>query len=293
MSISQVLFSRLIDYAGLFPPASLEMEPAVRNYQQYMAGPYSWMAGNFIVPAGRLTEFTEAFQKVCCDEQENPWTLSVVCAGDNMPVDLQTIQDFPQGAAFLSTFEFKATDPDKTRSVLAALPRGPIRYVEIAPDRTQMQKMLLLLASSGARAKLRTGGLTAAAIPSPEKVARFLNNCAHERIPFKATAGLHHAVRSRHALTYQMGSAEATMHGFVNVFLAATLALHGSPEEALVGTLTEEDPEAFELEDDAIAWHDHRVTSDQIERARREFAISFGSCSFTEPIDDLKAMGWL
>ena len=61
----------------------------------------------------------------------------------------------------------------------------------------------------------------------------------------------------------------------------------------MLKTLTEEDPKAFRLDEDAIAWHDHRRTSDQIERARAEFAIGFGSCSFTEPIDDLKAMGWL
>jgi hypothetical protein len=295
MSVAQALLSQLIDYAGLFPPASLEMEPAVRNYQQYLAGPSSWMLGNFIVPAARLAEFSQIFQAVCCEELENPWMLSVVCAGDNMPVDLKTIRDFPQGAAFLSTLEIKATDLRTTRSVLEALPRGPARYVEVAPDPTQMQKLLPLLASSSARAKLRTGGLAAAAIPPPEAVARFLSECAQQRIPFKATAGLHHPVRSVHALTYQMGSTESMMHGFLNVFLAASLAYYGSTEEALLPTLNEEDPKAFRLEDDddVIAWHDHRMTSDQIDRARKEFAISFGSCSFIEPIDDLKAMEWL
>lgn len=293
MSVVQALLARLIDYAGLFPPASLEMEPAVRNYQQYLAGDFSWMLGNFIVPASRLTEFTQVFQAVCCDEQENPWTLSVVCADNDLPVDLQTIRDFPQGAAFLATFEFKSTDLHNARSVMAALPRGPARYVEIVPDRTQMRDLLPLLASNGARAKLRTGGVTPAAIPPPEAVAHFLHDCAKERVPFKATAGLHHPVRSRHALTYQMGSPEATMHGFLNVFLAAALAYYGATEEVLLTTLTEEDPKAFEPDGDVLSWHDHRMTSDQIERARKEFAIGFGSCSFTEPIGDLKAMDWV
>jgi hypothetical protein len=295
MNVAQALLARLIDYAGLFPPASLEMEAAVRNYQKYLAGPYSWMLGNFIVPAGRLAEFTQAFQTVCCDERENPWTLSVVCDAADLPVDLQTIQDFPQGAAFLSTFEFKATDAGGTRSVLAALPRGPVRYAEIAPDRADLRKLLPVLAPSGARAKLRTGGLTTAAIPTARAVAQFLHDCAHEHVPFKATAGLHHPVRSVHPLTYQMGSAQAAMHGFLNVFLAAALAWNGSTEDALVATLDEESIGAFQIEedDDVIAWHDHRMTSDQMERVRREFAISFGSCSFTEPVDDLKEMGWL
>jgi len=293
MRMTEALLSQLIDYAGLFPPASLEMEPAVRNYQQYLAGPFSWILGSFIVPASRLSEFSQVFQTVCCDEQENPWTVSMVCAADDLPVDLQAIKDFPQGAAFLSTFEFKATDLRSTRSVLAELPRGPVRYVELPPERTQMRKFLPLLASAPARAKLRTGGLTPDAIPPSQAVARFLNDCALERIPFKATAGLHHPVRSVHALTYQMGGPAATMHGFLNVFLAAALAWYGATEDVLLATLNEESTETFRLDDDSIAWGEQRMTSEQIERVRKEFAISFGSCSFTEPIDDLKAMEWL
>lgn len=293
MRMTEALLANLIDYAGLFPPASLDMEPALRNYQQYLAGPYSWMLGSFIVPASRLSEFSQMFKTVCCDEQENPWTVSVVCAADDLPVDLQAIKEFPQGAAFLSSWEFKATNLTATRSVLAELPRGPVRYVEIAPDRAQLQKFLPLLTTAPARAKLRTGGVTPEAIPPAQAVARIIKDCALEHVAFKATAGLHHPVRSVHALTYQMGGPAAKMHGFLNLFLAAALAWSGATEDVLLATLNEEDPETFRLEDDSIAWREHRMTSDQIERVRKEFAISFGSCSFTEPIDDLKAMEWL
>lgn len=83
------------------------------------------------------------------------------------------------------------------------------------------------------------------------------------------------------------------MHGFVNVFLAGAQAFYGANEDALVQTLTEEDPAAFRLDDDVIRWHDNTLIADQIEKARSEFAISFGSCSFTEPVEDLKQMGWV
>jgi hypothetical protein len=291
MIAAQALLSHLIDYAGLFPPASLEMEPALRNYQQYLAGEYSWMLGNFIVPAARLAEFAEVFREVCCDEQEQPWTLSVVCAGDNVPADLHAIDEFQQGAAFIAALEIKAADVRRTSSVLAALPRGRSRYVEIAPDGAG--ELLPLLHASGARAKLRTGGVIAEAIPAPEQVTRFLMECAEARVAFKATAGLHHPLRGPHALTYAQKSDEATMHGFLNVFLAATLAWSGSSQSLLTAMLATEDPAEFRLEDDEIVWRDLRITAEQIERARTEFAISFGSCSFTEPIDDLKAMEWL
>jgi hypothetical protein len=263
----------------------------VRQYQRYLAGEHAWMLGHFIVPASRLEEFSEVFRVVCCDEREYPWTLSVVCGEGSMPVDLKAVEDFKKGAAFISSLEMKADDARMARAVLGALPRGRIRYIEIAPDRKSA--LLPLLYASGARAKIRTGGLTAAAIPPPEQVAWFLMECAQARVAFKATAGLHHPVRSVHPLTSQMGGAEAKMHGFLNVFLAAALAFNGSTEAALLATLTEEDPEAFRLTRSGIAWHDHRVTADQMERVRTEFAASFGSCSFTEPIDDLKAMGWL
>jgi hypothetical protein len=291
MSAVGALLTRIVDYAGLFPPASLDMDRAVRKFRTYLGGDHAWMLANFVLPAARLAEFADTFAAICCDEQEQPWTLSVVTSADSAPEDLQAIDDFQQGAAFLSAVEIKVPTLTTARSILKILPRGRAHYVETAPDRAT--KFLPLLASTGARAKLRTGGIIPEAIPEPEAIAGFLLNCAKARVPFKATAGLHHAVRGVQPLTYQLGSPTAATYGFLNVFLAAALAYHGSDEKALLKTLTEEDPKAFQLDEDAIAWHDHHMTSDQIERARAEFAIGFGSCSFTEPIDDLKAMGWL
>jgi hypothetical protein len=291
MSAAEALLSRIIDYAGLFPPATLDMETAVRNYQQYLGGDYAWMLSNFVLPASRLTEFGEAFNTICCGEQEQPWTLSVVCSGDNPPADLKAMEDFQEGAAFIAAVEFKPVHLRSAQAILAALPRGRPRYVEMPPDRAG--SLLPALAASGARAKLRTGGLAPAAIPSSRTVARFLLECAEAHSAFKATAGLHHAVRGERKLSYDPGSPAAVMHGFLNVFLAAALAYYGSTENGLLETLDETDPTAFQLDDDLITWHDHRMTSDQIERVRADFAIGFGSCSFTEPIDDLKAMEWL
>lgn len=291
MSAVEALLTRIVDYAGLFPPASLDMDRAVRNFQSYLAGDHAWMLSNFVLPAARLSEFAAAFDSICCTEQEQPWTLSVVTSAETAPEDLQAIDDFQQGAAFLSAVEIKVPTLPTARSILRILPRGRAHYVEIAPDRAA--KFLPVLSAAGARAKLRTGGITPAAIPAPEAVAGFLLECAHARVPFKATAGLHHAVRGVQPLTYQYGSPTATTYGFLNVFLAATLAFHGANEKELVKTLSEENPKAFQLDEDEIAWHDRRISTDQIERVRTEFAIGFGSCSFTEPIDDLKSMGWL
>jgi hypothetical protein len=146
---------------------------------------------------------------------------------------------------------------------------------------------------TGAFAKVRTGGLTPDAIPEPEAVADFLYRAAQRRIPFKATAGLHHPIRSLRPLTYAADSPGAAMHGFINVFAAAAFAWHDAGSNLLVAILTEQDARAFGFADDELRWRGRRLSCAQIQIARREFAHSFGSCSFEEPIADLHEIGYL
>ncbi|HEX4068205.1 MAG TPA: hypothetical protein VHZ09_19455 [Acidobacteriaceae bacterium] len=287
MSASAILLSRIVDYAGLFPPASLGMDAAVRTYQEALAGDYSALLGGFVVPASRLEEFAVAFERVCCGEREQPWTLNVTCAGEK-PDDVRAIEEFQQGAVFIGSLETKAANPQAAQEVLERLPAARARYVEFAPERAA--EILPVLGEYGARAKLRLGGETSESVPSVETVARFLLACARERVAWKATAGLHHAVRGVREIV--PGGPRVKMHGFVNVFLAGGLAFVGADEATLVKTLAEEDPMAFRVDDDVLEWQDQMLISDQIERVRREFAISFGSCSFAEPVEDLRAMGW-
>ena len=138
--------------------------------------------------------------------------------------------------------------------------------------------MLPVLAEHGARAKIRMGGVTTESVPAVDVVARFLLACVRERVAWKATAGLHHAVRGVRELT--PGGPRAPMHGFVNLFLAGALAFYGAEERAVVKTLEEQDAGAFRLDDDVLRWHDNTMIADQLEKARNEFAICFGSCSF-------------
>ena len=129
-------------------------------------------------------------------------------------------------------------------------------------------------------AKVRTGGLTPEAAPTASVLTDFLCEAAARRLPFKATAGLHHPIRG-------------TMHGFVNVFAAAAFAWHGLDRAAVLDILNEADPAGFEFLDDELRWRGRKITATQIAAARRDFAHSFGSCSFEEPIADLRELGWL
>ena len=237
----RVLLEHLIDYAGLFPPAALSMQDAVRNYARYREGEYAWALGRFVVPEARVREVPKEF-----------------------PLSI------------LGVDEVKAT----TAEEIAAFPPGV--YVEIA-DVT----LLDAIARHGLRAKIRTGGITADAFPAIGDLAGFLRACRDKGVAFKATAGLHHPLRCVKPLTYEPGAPTGTMHGFLNVFLAAALLEHA---EAILG---ETDPGAFAFDDEGASWRGHRVTTGALRTMRRDFATSFGSCSFEEPIGDLRALGWL
>lgn len=160
--------------------------------------------------------------------------------------------------------------------------KGRTVYVEIGS-----LELLDAVARHDLRAKIRTGGVTVDAFPSTMDIANFLRACAERGLPFKATAGLHHPVRCVRPLTYAADAPHGTMHGFVNVFLAAALL----PRAEQV--LDEDDPDAFRFEDDTASWRGLAVATEDLARIRQEFAISFGSCSFEEPVKDLKELGWL
>ncbi|WP_158751898.1 hypothetical protein [Acidobacterium sp. S8] len=285
----EAMLEELNDYAGLFPPAGLDMKTAVRNYSEYLSGDDAWMLGRFVVPAQRLGEFASVFTENCCDEQASPWLLSVVASGNEE--DLQYIADFVEGASYLDAIEFKADNIEHAEKVLLSVPSSMAAYVEFAPNKSE--EMLPLLKKYDARAKIRCGGVTAEAIPTKQSVAHFIAACANAGVAFKATAGLHHPLRSMQKLTYERASASALMFGFANVFVAATMAYNGASKNDIIPVLGEESPQAFTWEKDKGIWLNYSYSAAQIAEAREKFAVSFGSCSFTEPVQDLKTLGWL
>jgi hypothetical protein len=149
------------------------------------------------------------------------------------------------------------------------------------------------IAHHGARAKVRTGGVTAAGFPATADLARFIRVCADAHVPFKATAGLHHPLRGDYRLTYAPDSPRGRMFGFLNVFLAAAYARDGLEDAGLQHLLEETSPSAIQVTDDGIAWQGRRLDLAAIRQAREQVVISFGSCSFTEPMGELAALGFL
>jgi hypothetical protein len=183
--------------------------------------------------------------------------------------------------AILSDADHPRADAIESKNVIST---GKPTYCEVSIEQLDEPKKV------GSFAKVRTGGITPDAIPSVDSVAAYIIECAERRLPFKATAGLHHPVRAAHRLTYQPDARSAMMHGFINVFIAAAFAWHG--EREIHPILSETDPSAFRF-DDRAHWRDLALSSEEIDQSRRNFAHSFGSCSFDEPIEDLRILGWL
>jgi hypothetical protein len=289
------LTTGLIDYAGLFPPAALDMASAVAKYDAYLRSPPEQRAllGRFVVTVARLDELAEAAAPYFAQDKERPWRLSVL-GGAELEADARAVRAFNTamaGAAVADVVETRAMSRD---GILAAanVHDPEALFIEI-PSASDPAPLLEYIARAGAGAKIRTGGVVPDAIPPSADVGRFLLACAAADVRFKATAGLHHPMRAARALTYEADSPTAIMHGFLNVFLAAALARAGGAAADMAALIGETARAAVRFDDAGVTWRSRRFPTAQLRDARADFAISFGSCSFCEPIEDLVALGLL
>lgn len=285
------LLAGIVDYAGLFPPTALPMREAVANYARYRVAPTRAMLARFVVPVARLSEFVAEAQSVRDRDDVDAWPLAVLAGADDAEV-LDAFDTAWIGRFRVDTVEAKAETASDIAALAAALTPRRTVYVEI-PVRRDPDALVSAIATAGMRAKIRTGGVTADAFPSPDDVLRFLAACATHGVPFKATAGLHHPLRGEYALTYLPDAAQGTMYGFVNVFLAAAMLRAGHPPTALRALLEERDITALTVTDGGIAWRDVSVDAATLGATRAQFAGSFGSCSFEEPVRDLDTLSLL
>jgi hypothetical protein len=281
----RAVLTNLIDYAGLFPPAGLDMPDAVAKYASYLGGEFGWALGRFVVPVTRLSEFARDQSAI---DVLAPWRLSCLI-GAEVAADLSEIRRFNgRDGAVIDSIETKEQTGEQVNGLMASLPGSITTYFEVQPNCSV--ELLSAIHELGAHAKIRTGGVIPDAIPPTVTVAGFLARCASVRTPFKATAGLHHPVRCLKPLTYEANAPTAKMHGFLNVFLAAALAYQGASAEQLTAMLDTEKAESFCFENAIVRCADETLSTDQVRVARQRFAISFGSCSFEEPIEDLQAL---
>jgi hypothetical protein len=289
MSAIRTLLHESIDYAGLFPPAGLDMATALENYARYFTGPASWALGRFIVPVARLSELEAALSRI---RGPLTWRFAAL-VGIDIESDLELLHDFnrrhKKAGAVIDTVELKATSENAVGQIAGSVPPDLQTYIEIPIDRDP-SGLIAAIGQSGRRAKVRTGGVTEEAFPRTGDLVRFLQETGRQAVPFKATAGLHHPVRAAYRLTYADDSPSGTMFGFLNLMLAVAFLRSGLEEAEVARVLEEGDPEAFQADDSGLSWRHRRLGLKTLSESRRLGMVSFGSCSFTEPIAELEAL---
>jgi len=302
----RTLLIGILDYAGLFPPAKLPLDVALKSYARYRQDSDQWLLGRFVIPASRLEELQPFVRSLFASGP--PLALSVLGRPANNDAD------FLEGL----TLDLEAVEnvraehgPRVAVDVLETrLPAGPglVELIRESSEQAEQNELFPFFeiglsgdwrttltravhgcaAVSRAGLKLRCGGLEASAFPSVEQIAGVIAECALAKVPLKFTAGLHHPFR-RHD-----PAIKTHMHGFLNVFVAGVLAAeHQLPETTLRELLQEEAPKAFRFDEAGIEWRQWHASTAEVELARQYTVTSFGSCSFEEPRDDLRALGWM
>jgi len=290
----KALLTGSIDYAGLFPPSALSMEEAVLNFAKYRASVESWMLGRFVVPVARLDELKEAASSLVEGENE-PWPISALAAEDIYDTfrRLTRFNEENSGAFVVDSLEVKANTVSKIENTVDMLPDNVTAFFEIGLGQN-FAELIATLAIDRQHAKLRTGGGTPDEFPRSRDIIRFVRTCLAGNVPFKATAGLHHPIRCYRPLTYAEGGPSGTMHGFLNMFLMTGFARESFKPDTLEELMEEEFGEVFHFDELGVTWRGENFLSNwQLERLRRLGIQSFGSCSFEEPVEDLKALGLL
>lgn len=268
------LFDGLFDDAAIFPPGDMPVQRAVHEHFRWKSSVDARFTGSFICSDGRLDEM-----------------LNALPAGAPR-LDLAMV--VPQGAAALqgalrrlgqtsrqlqlSAVELPAPSTGLPQTIDALdrrLPAGVLGYVEV-PWRNDVATATTVLAAGSYRAKLRVGGTTREAYPDEQSLAAALAACVTAGVPFKLTAGLHHATR------HFDPSTGFEHHGFLNVLVAVAEGVDGAPAPALARTLAQRDPEV-------LVQAVRSLSPARMAQVRRAF-VSFGTCSLADPLDDLRAL---
>ena len=268
------LFTGLFDDASMFPPQDEPVQSAFVGHLTHRSAWYADMIGPFVCSAARITTVDALAARRGIDRIDvsmvvvdgfDGLTRALEWADSCAHVNLAAIE-LPLGVHDLH---------DALRLLTPLLAEDRLVYLEIPVPRVN-EDYVHDLAPTGVRLKLRTGGTAIEAFQTEYKLAKPIVLCAAERLAFKCTAGLHHAVRQRDSATL------FEHHGFLNVALAARVAAATGSHGATAALLAERDPHA-------LAYRIADLTPADVLATRALFS-SFGTCSISEPIDDLLGM---
>ena len=298
----RALLEHAIDYAGMFPPCSLDLEPSLNNQAQYVRSADAWMLNAFVLPVGQF----DAAKRILSDFDPlhplrvsalGPKTENAASFGEMFEKTAAAIRSLAAHNVDLISVDqlemFLPEDVDldflkEAHSMIGDLPA----FWEAPTERAARTIALLAEFNSDADTptfgyKLRTGGVTPDAFPTSAEIAKALVVPLTHQVPIKFTAGLHHPIRQFR------DEVQTKMHGFLNVLGAAVLAAeHKWDEKQIAAMLDDEDAKSFSFDNDSFSWRKWRIDIKRL-KDRRKFVTSFGSCSFDEPREDLRALNLL
>lgn len=273
------LLARLIDDAALFPPGNATVPDAVRLHLEGRSSDHADLVGLFLCPASRLPELITELIKV---KPAKPVELSLVIDTGlgGVPKALSIVESRAELLALRMVEMPAPTDVDEVwlERVSEFVPEDVIRVIEPRRGAVGWLDGIQKVIEHGSWPKLRCGGLSAENFPSIDEVAEFLAVINAGGASFKATAGLHNAVRH----TADTGF---THHGFLNLLVATGRLLAGAGAEDVRAALASTDGKA-------LAQEAQNMTEHEALSVRGVFA-SYGSCSLTDPVADLEELGLL
>ena len=298
----RALLEHAIDYAGMFPPCSLDLKPSLNNQAQYVRSADAWMLNAFVLPVGQF----DAAKRILSDFDPlhplrvsalGPKTETAAAFGEMFEKTAAAIRSLAAHNVDLISVDqlemFLPEDVDldflkEAHSMIGDLPA----FWEASTERAARTIALLAEFNSDADTptfgyKLRTGGVTPDAFPTSAEIAKALVVPLTHQVPIKFTAGLHHPIRQFR------DEVQTKMHGFLNVLGAAVLAAeHKWDEKQIAAMLDDEDAKSFSFDNDSFSWREWKIDIKRL-KDRRKFVTSFGSCSFDEPREDLRALNLL
>ncbi|MFY0684064.1 MAG: hypothetical protein JXR20_05890 [Balneola sp.] len=318
--------SEIIDYAGLYPPASLPLNEAFNKYIEHSSSKESWMLSKFVVGTNRLDDLIGLINN--SDKAPQPFDLTVVAAPSTNAEEFRTVVS--------KTKEQILSIQEKSNKLIKALSLEIKLPSELTYDEAELLSLIDLTASSMNSAselpeqvffeipgfeflpshiepltraisthneeseknelanylysgfKIRCGGVEAFQFPPISYLTTAIHIATINNTPTKFTAGLHHPIR------HFNDSVQTKMHGFLNVFGASILARAGQlSENEIHEMIADETADNFAFTEDAFQWKSHSVEMDQIQKLRTLSVTSFGSCSFDEPVEDLQELNLL
>lgn len=303
--LRRTLVAGLFDDAAMYPPAAAPMEAALALHAVAARSAWGLAQGRFLCPAGALRRLPD--ERVLLGLTGDLEVGAVVGspADVHAPVDLTELTASLTGLAHrapdvrVGAVEYRPADPapesiTRAAAELAGLARRHDMdqvalevVITDADTETVMDRVEAVVAARdehGPRicAKVRCGGTAPGMVPAAAELATFVLACTRRGVPFKATAGLHHGLAVAHG--------PERRHGFLNL-VAATLAARDGAEWAdLVDLLELDDLAQVSGTDTTLRFGPVTADVAAVAAARRDGFLSFGTCSFTEPLGDLVAL---